>query len=109
MATAGERRSERILADLPVLVRGQSIGSGKFQEETFTVTISAHGAMVMMAASVALGQTITLVSLKNSTERACRIAYKGPVYAGLAQVGVEFSEPSPGFWPVETPTSERIV
>jgi len=105
MGLAAERRSERVLADVPVLIRGQSMGDGSFQEETFTVTVNAHGALLMLAAKVALGQTITLVSLKNSAERVCRIAYKGPVHAGLAQVGVEFSEPSPGFWPVEAPAS----
>src|SRR5215475_7684812 len=63
------RRSERVLMDVPVLVRGQSIAKERFQEETFTVTISAHGAMVMLAANVALGETITLISLKNSAQR----------------------------------------
>jgi hypothetical protein len=105
MGTAAKRRSERVLADVPVLVRGRSMSDGGFQEETFTVTVNAHGALLMLAAQVTLGQTVTLVSLKNSAERVCRIAYKGPVHAGLAQVGVEFSEPSPGFWPVEVPAS----
>ena len=99
------RRSERVLVDVPVIVRGQSIGEGSFQEETFTVTVSAHGAMVMLAAKVALGQSITLVRLNDSAERACRIAYRGRDHAGLAQVGLEFCEPSPGFWPVDAPTS----
>jgi len=99
------RRSERVLVDVPVLIRGRSIGESGFQEETFTVTVSAHGAMVMLAANVAIGQTITLISLKNSAERDCRIAYKGPNHAGLAKVGLEFSEPSPEFWPVDVPAS----
>ena len=109
MARLGARRSERVLVDVPVIIRGQSVGEGSFQEETFTVTVSAHGAMVMLAAKVATGQALTLVSLANSTERDCRIAYKGPDHAGLAQVGIEFEEPAPGFWPVDAPASWKIA
>jgi len=105
MAPATERRSERVLADVPVMVRGQSAGEGSFQEETFTVTVNAHGAMVMLAANVALGQSITLVRLNDLAERDCRIAFRGRDHAGLAQVGLEFLEPSPGFWPVDAPAS----
>jgi hypothetical protein len=109
MGTVEHRRSERVLVDLPVLIRGQSAGDGNFQEETFTVTVNAHGALLMLAAKVALGQSVTLVNLKSSAERVCHIAYTGRAHAGLAQVGVEFSEPAPGFWPVEAPASWGAV
>ena len=47
MGTVEQRRSERVLADLPVLIRSQSAGNDSFQEETFTVTVNAHGALLM--------------------------------------------------------------
>ena len=109
MGTAGARRSARVLADVSVLVRGELNGNGHFQEETFTVTVSAHGAMLMLAAKVALGQTITIATTENRVEQVCRVAYKGPDRAGLAQVGVEFSAPAPGFWPVDAPASWKIA
>lgn len=101
MAFTAQRRSERVLLDLPVVVRGES-GSRTFQEETFTVTISAHGALLMLEANVSLGQKLVVMNPKNWDEREARVAYKGPVHAGLAQVAVEFSKPSPEFWQMDS-------
>jgi hypothetical protein len=97
----GHRRSERMLLDVPLVIRGESVDHKLFQEETFTVTVSAHGALLMLAAKVALGQKLTLLNPQNWDERESRVAYIGPAHAGLAQVAVEFRKPSPEFWPVD--------
>ena len=95
------RRSERILIDLPLVVRGESArDNGIFREETFTLTISAHGALVMLENKVALGQRIVLVNPANSDEREGKVSYVGPDRAGLAKVGVEFLRPAPEFWQI---------
>ncbi len=100
MAQTGQRRSERVLMDMPVMVRGKSANQVDFQEETFTVTVSAHGALMMLATRVALGQELVVVNPKNSDQREGRVAYLGAAHAGLAQVAVEFYEPAPEFWPI---------
>lgn len=104
MATAftAQRRSERVLLDMPVVVRGES-GDRAFQEETFTVTVSAHGALLMLETNVALGQKLMVMNPKNRDEREARVAYKGAVHAGLAQVAVEFAAPAPEFWQMDSP------
>jgi hypothetical protein len=102
MAFTAQRRSDRVLADIPVVIRGQS-GSRAFDEETFTVTVSAHGALLMLEAEVTLGQKLTVMNPKNSDERQARVAYKGAVHAGLAQVAVEFTKPAPEFWQIDAP------
>lgn len=102
MAFTAQRRSERVLLDIPVLIRGQS-SSRAFQEETFTVTVSAHGALLMLETEVSLGQRLVVVNPKNSDEREARVAYKGAVHAGLAQVAVEFAKPAPEFWQMDSP------
>ena len=86
--------------DVPVIIYGKSRDQRPFREETFTVTVSAHGALLMLAANVSLGEKIRLINPSNSDERECKIAYRGPIHAGLSQVAVEFSKPSPEFWPV---------
>ena len=86
--------------DVPVVICGQSHDRQPFREETFTVTVSAHGALVMLAANVALGQKIVMINPSSNDEREGRIAYRGPIHAGLCQVAVEFNKPSPEFWPV---------
>jgi len=100
MAQTGQRRSERVLLDVPLVVRGETPDHHDFQEETFSVTVSAHGALVMLATKVALGQKLTLLNPQNWDERETRVAYIGPAHAGLSQVAVEFGKPSPEFWPV---------
>lgn len=99
----GQRRSERILLDLPVVICGGSAEHPTFREETFTVTVSAHGALVMLAAKVALGQKVVVMNPQNWDEREGRVSYLGPDRAGLAQVAVEFMQPAPEFWEVSTP------
>jgi hypothetical protein len=107
---SGARRSERVLVDVPLLIRGGSgAGQVRFEEETFTVTVNAHGALVMLAAQVSIGEPITVSKLLDDPKerRECHVAYVGPRHAGLAQVGMEFCEPAPGFWPIEAPASRK--
>jgi hypothetical protein len=103
MGQLGQRRSERILLDVPIVVYSEGSSHGSFLEETFTVTISAHGALVMLGANVALGQTINVRNALNQNEQEARVAYKGTAHAGLAQVGIEFLRESPEFWPLSPP------
>jgi hypothetical protein len=97
------RRSERVLIDVPLMVTGKSADQKAFREETFTVTVSAHGALLLLAATVALGQKVVLMNPTNWDEREGRVAYMSKVHAGLAQVAVEFARPSPEFWPISSP------
>jgi hypothetical protein len=93
------RRSGRWLRDVALIVRGKSKEGHPFQEETFTISVSAHGALLLLAANVAVGQTLLLVNPQTRDEREGHVARFGSPYGGLAQVGVEFSRPAPEFWP----------
>lgn len=103
MPTTSQRRSERVLIDVSLVVRNVPEESQSFREETFTVTISAHGGLMMLGAPVKLGQTIVLMNPKNWDEREAKVAYLGQPHAGLAQVAFEFSRPAPEFWAIESP------
>ena len=92
-----KRRSERRLMDVPLFVRGESPDKNAFQEETFTITVNAPGALLMLAAEVSVGQRLTLINSLRE-EREARVAYTGLPHAGLAQVAVEFTAASPDFW-----------
>ena len=109
MTTAGERRSARVLLDVPLLIWGESPEQPVFREETFTVTVSAHGALVMLAAKVFLRQRVVLRKLTDTIEIRGKIAYVGMPYAGLTQVGIELDRPSPEFWPVHEPPPDWMV
>ena len=109
MVNAVERRSERLLLDVPVVLLGESVDHRPFRETTFTVTVSAHGALLMLETKVALGQKVTLANPENWDEQVARVAYVGGDHAGLCQVGIEFERPAPRFWPVSSPPSNWNV
>ncbi len=99
----GQRRSQRVLMDMPIVIRGQALDRRNFQEETFTVSVSAHGALLMLATKVAIGQNIVIMNPANWDEREGRVAYVGPDRAGMTQVAIEFAKPSPEFWAINSP------
>ena len=91
------RRSPRFLLRVPVVVRGESIDKKSFSEETVTVDVSAHGAVVCLATKVALGQMLTMVNLQNWNEEIVRIARIMSRCGTPTQIGVEFSKQAPEF------------
>jgi hypothetical protein len=99
----GQRRSKRILLDVPLVIRGEAEDKSPFQEETFTVTVSAHGALVVLGAKVELGQKVLVTNPKKQGEREGTVIFLGSPYAGLATVGIEFTHPAPEFWAVDSP------
>jgi hypothetical protein len=93
------RRSPRRLLDVPLIVSGESTEQQPFREETFTISVSAHGALVLLAAHVSLGQTVVLIKPETRQQQEGRISRLGSPHGGLAQVAVEFAQPVPEFWP----------
>ena len=98
-----QRRSQRLILDLPLVIRGDAEGKRPFREETFTLIVSAHGALVMLETKVALGQKVVLMNPKSWDEREGTVAYVGASYAGLARVGIQFTKPAPEFWSISPP------
>src|ERR1700719_5052413 len=93
--TSGPRRSKRVILELPLVIRGEGEDKRPFQEETFTIKVSAHGGLVVLENRVAVGQKVVLMNPKTWDEREATIIFLGPPYAGLATVGVEFAQPAP--------------
>jgi uncharacterized membrane protein len=108
IAAPPRRRSMRILLSVPILVSGR-IQAAEFTEETRTLVVNAHGALISLAANVAVGQTVTILHKASRQSRECRMVYAGSVQAGKSQVGVEFLEPCPGFWQIDFPPDDWVV
>jgi hypothetical protein len=102
-ALSGGRRSKRVILDVPLVICGETEDKEPFREETFTVTVSAHGGLIVLENRVALGQKILLMNPKTWDEREATIAFLGSFHAGLAKVGFEFARPAPEFWAISTP------
>jgi len=97
------RRSQRILMQVPIRVRGKDAQGKDFEEYTETLAINAHGALVLLNARVTSGSIVQLRHNKTEEEQECHVAFLGPVRSGRAEIGVEFSEPRPAFWRVAFP------
>jgi len=102
----GQRRSERIILDVPLVIRGEAADRKIFQEETFTLIVNAHGAQLMLETKVTLGQRLVVLNPVNWDECEGRVAFVGPPYAGLARVGIEFTRPAPEFWSISSPPAD---
>jgi len=44
LAYEKQRRSQRLLLDVPLVVSGEADGKKAFREDTFTLVVNAHGA-----------------------------------------------------------------
>jgi hypothetical protein len=100
------RRSQRLHHIMPLVIRGDSAEGKTFWEDTFTLSISAHGALVVLAAEVTLGQSLLLMNPQNWDERKVRVARVARVTSfdgRVAQVGIEFEQSGFEFWPVAAP------
>jgi len=103
------RRSERSPLAMPVIVRGVSLDAKPFQEETFTLSVSAHGALVAMGTTVTLGQALFVRNPQTQEEAGAWVTRFGPPRGGMAQVGIEFVQPGVQFWsakPQPMPSSD---
>ena len=96
------RRSQRLLRNVDLVAWGESVEKVAFKEETRAVSVSAHGALVLLSSNVALGQSLFLISPRTKSEIEGRVVRFAPPNEGHAQVGVEFVQPNPNFWPVES-------
>lgn len=103
---AKQRRSQRLLLQMPVLVQGVTQGARSFLEETKTLVVNAHGALIVLSRTVACGEELVLKNQKSQEERPCKVVFLGPADSGKNQVGVEFTQPAPFFWHIDFPPDD---
>jgi hypothetical protein len=103
-----QRRSQRVILDVPLLVRGEDEHKHKhaFQEDAMALIVNAHGALVILEASVTVGQKVIVTNVKSGEEREGTVAFVSSAYAGLAKVGIQFDKPAPEFWSLRSPPTD---
>ena len=98
-----QRRSQRVILKVTVVVLAQGSDNKLVSEVTRTVTVNAHGAQVLLGLKVSIGQLLTLRHSGTGEEVSCRVVYLSPHQSEKREVGVEFMRPSPGFWRISFP------
>jgi len=97
------RRSKRLKLAVPVQIYGQDAFRESFREHARTISVSAHGGAVALAARVREGQTLLVVNTSTREEQECRVAHVGPVKNGKWTVGIEFAHSAGMFWKINFP------
>lgn len=100
------KKSQRLRLELPVFVYGCSTNNEPepLHEMARTLVVYARGAVLILGASVKLGQELLLVNPRSEVQAACRIAGFEPC---PPMARVEFTQPVPGFWGVAFPPEDR--
>lgn len=103
---AAQRRSQRLLLRIQVIAeRPAEQGQGK-NEDTETLAVNAHGALILLSPPVNDSEQISLKNKKTGESQPCRVVYLGQTESGRIQVGVEFMNPSPQFWRIVFPPED---
>ena len=100
------RRSQRVLMQVGVRIRGRDAQGKDFEEITESLAINAHGALVLLTARVTSGSMVHMRHNKTEEEQECHVAFLGPVRSGKAEIGLEFTAPRPTFWRVAFPPED---
>ena len=103
---ANRRRSQRVLMKIPVRVSVQAGAASLSEEETHTLAISAHGALIAVSAPHYRGQRLTLSNIQTKGALECVVAHVDKFPGEQMKVGVEFLLPNPTFWRVAFPPKD---
>jgi hypothetical protein len=100
------RRTQRILARVPLSISGKNNGEAPFEEHSFTIAVNADGGLLQLREQVRKGQRLSLFHGKTGQQEFCVVAHVESIEDGLASVRVNFLEPHPEFWHVSFPPSD---
>lgn len=103
---ANRRRSQRVLMKVPVRVSVQAGAASLREEETHTLAISAHGALLAVSMPLHRGQRLTLSNVQTKAALECAVVHIDRFPGEQIQVGVEFMLPNPTFWHVAFPPKD---
>ena len=97
------RRTQRVVVRIPILVRAHVQGEPPLNEDTVTLVVNAHGALVSLAMKVRPGQKVVLRNWATATEQECRVVHVKDNPFGKNEVGISFLLPNPHFWKLDFP------
>jgi hypothetical protein len=100
------RRSQRVLMTVPVRLSVHAGATPLTEEESHTLAVSAHGALLAVSAPLYRGQRLTLSNPQTKDSLECVVAHVDRFPNESVKVGVEFLLPNPGFWHVAFPPKD---
>ncbi len=104
--TSGKRRSQRLFLQVRVIVEWKRPGKTPSTEETHTIVVNAHGALVELGVALDQGQIVTLQNVRTTDKTECSIKLVTPAGVGKFNTALEFTKPNPGFWRISFPPDD---
>ena len=104
-------KSQPVALEVPVVATGARPGDQSekrelFNEETETVLVLEHGAVIRLSAAVAVGQLVFLTNKQSGKEIVTQVLRKRSFKPTACYVELDFTEPAPDFWGVEFPKAD---
>jgi hypothetical protein len=103
---ANRRRSQRVLLRLPVVITIREPGTPPVSEQTITLVVNAHGALIWLKLKASVGQFIAIKNLGTGEEHVCRVMRTQLVDEEKSEVALEFMTPAPAFWRISFPPAD---
>jgi hypothetical protein len=102
------RQSQRVCVCIDVVVLWRDAEGEPISEETKTLVVNAHGALLSLSTAVRVGDSIHLKNVTTQEEIACRVRNLGASdkKTGIRTVAIEFVEPSAQFWHISFPPAD---
>lgn len=103
--TSNKRRSQRLFIQVKVVIEGK-VANRPLTEETHTIVVNAHGALVEMGTQLDSGQKVSVRNVRTSDTIECVVKLVTPAGAGKFSTALEFTKPNPKFWRVSFPPED---
>jgi hypothetical protein len=97
------RRSKRLRLTVPVDVIAFEGQKELFREAAQMQCVNAHGGLVVIAGSVAIGQVLTVVNRNTREQQDCRVVNVETAENSKWAAGIEFLQPAGNFWQISFP------
>ena len=104
MSSPEQRRSERLMVSIPILVAGLDPSGAEFSEETRTAVVNREGALVLLKHSLAREHHVRIINLQSEAAADFRIV--GPTRLATdegTEWGVEYLKDGMEIWGVDFP------
>ncbi|HVO56158.1 MAG TPA: hypothetical protein VMT51_00530 [Dongiaceae bacterium] len=103
------RRSQRIYLSVRITVSGVLNDGVKFQEETSTLLVNSHGALIVLGTRMRDSQALMLRNSTTNRECRCRVVETVAEREGRFEIAIELTEAVPNFWPVVFPPDDWTI
>ena len=99
------RRTARVTVFADLTIQGFNENNQKFKIQTRSLSVSGHGGLTVLDATVTVGQKLFLVNENSNQKAECKVVSLRAGGDGKYIVAFEFLTPQANFWKMTFPAS----